>query len=103
SCWAGLAALLLSSSTALAQEGAEAPAQSFSLQDDGTALAGNPGGLAFTHGLELNFLHNGLRQIDGHTEALYGSLGAGNLTAAGGVDWIRRTGVSARRLSLGLG
>src|SRR5437867_11742442 len=41
---------------------AEAPAEAFSLQDDGTSLGGNPGGLGFTRGLELNFLHNGFHQ-----------------------------------------
>jgi len=108
---------------------AEAPAESFALQDDGTSLGGNPGGLGFTQGLELNFLHNGFNQaplptpggnrtsVRGHTEALFGTLGAGPLTAGLGIDWLHRSGVfalgpefanapftiSARRASIGLG
>jgi protease-4 len=84
---------------------AETPAESFALQDDGTSLGGNPGGLAFAHGLELDFLHNGFSRAGarGHTEALYGTLGTGQVTLAAGWDWLRRTNISARRTSLGLG
>ncbi len=107
--------------------GVEAPAESFSLQDDGTSLGGNPGGLAFASGLEADFLHNGfyvpaactlgscLSETNGHTEALFLTAGIGPLSLGVGFDWLHRersftsrlTGVttpatfSARRTSLG--
>src|SRR2546430_17312569 len=40
-------------------QGAEAPGQSFALQDDGTSLGGNPAGIGFVSGLAAAFLHNG--------------------------------------------
>jgi protease-4 len=72
--------------------GAEPPAQSFALDDDGTALAGNPGGLGFVSGLELDWLHDGF-YAGGHgtTDALYSVAGAGPLALAIGWDWIHRT------------
>src|SRR5690242_14915333 len=94
-CWAATALLL--SFAASAQQAdwatAEAPAESYALQDDGTSLGGNPAGLAFSRGLELNYLHNGFRQTGttGHTEALYGTLGSGVLTAGLGADWLSRS------------
>src|SRR5258708_33417656 len=83
---AGLCCLGLGPAAAAQQaewSGVEAPAESFSLQDDGTSLGGNPGGLAFASGLEADFLHNGfyvpaartlggsLSETNGHTEALF--------------------------------
>src|SRR5712692_4375983 len=103
----GAAAACLVAFAAQAQQAdwatAETPAESLSLQDDGTSLGGNPGGLGFTGGLELNFLHNGFSQapqpmpgidrtIAGHTEALYGTVGGGPLTLGLGVDWLHRNG-----------
>src|SRR5712664_3950828 len=80
--------------------GVEAPAESFSLQDDGTSLGGNPGGLAFASGLEADFLHNGfyvpaaactlgscLSETNGHTEALFLTAGIGPLSLGVGFDW----------------
>ena len=71
---------------------AEPPAQSFALDDDGTALAGNPGGLGFVKGLELDFLHDGY-YANGHgaADALYSVAAAGPLALALGWDWIHRT------------
>ena len=71
--------------------GAEPPAQSFALDDDGTALAGNPGGLGFVSGLELNFLHDGF-YAPGHgtSDALYTVAGGGPLALALGWDWTHR-------------
>ena len=88
-------AVALASLTAPAQQGptaaAEPPAQSFALDDDGTALAGNPGALGFAAGLELDFLHDGF-YADGHgkTDALYATAGTGPLALAFGWDWIHR-------------
>jgi protease-4 len=94
--------------------GAEAPGQSFALQDDGTSLGGNPAGLGFVSGLEADFLHNGFykdRLTDAN--ALYLAAGAGPLALGLGFDWLRReacfpecpAGTSAplsyRRTSLG--
>src|SRR5258708_17890707 len=72
--------------------GAEPPAQSFALDDDGTALAGNPGGLGFVSGLELDWLHDGF-YAGGHgtTDPLYSAAAAGPLALAIGLDWIHRT------------
>jgi len=92
---------LLAAAPALAQVerlgSTEAPAQSFALQDDGAALAGNPGGLAFVQGLELDFLHNGfvLPGLEGHSEALLATGGAGPLALGFGLDWLRRDGPAA--------
>ena len=60
---------------------AEAPAQSFALQDDGSSLAGNPAGLGFVEGLEADFLHDGYYD-SGHvnTNALYLTGGTGPFT-----------------------
>lgn len=82
-------------------EGAQAPAQSFALQDDGVSLTGNPGGLAFASGLELDFLHNGFSRpgIEGHTEALLVSAGAGPLTLGFSEEWLHRNDLSRRRTS----
>jgi len=105
----------------------EAPGGSFSLQDDGTSLAGNPGGLGFASGLEVDFLHKGLyakdsdcpsptrcfRDLNGHAEALFLTAGTGPLALGLGFDWLHRegfstqsgtmapAGFSARRTSLG--
>ncbi len=80
--------------------GAEAPAQSFSLQDDGTSLGGNPAGLGFVRGLEADFLHNGY-YAEGHQQinALYFAGGVGPLTLGLGFDW--RSPIYERRTSVG--
>ena len=88
-------------------DGAQAPAQSYALQDDGVSLSGNPGGLAFVEGLELDFLHNGYSQpfggttIGGHTEAFLASLGAGPLAVGFAEDWLNRDGATSHRSSYG--
>ena len=93
-------------------DGAETPGQSFSLQDDATALAGNPGGLGFVSGFEADLLHNGFpsARASGHSEALLLAAGFGPLTLAFGEDWNTRTYNFAgavpfnyRRTSLGAG
>jgi len=84
-------------------DGAQAPGLSFALQDDGAALSGNPAGLAFVSGLELDFLHNGISDpgIDGHNEALLASLGAGPLAVGYAHDWLARNGIGADRNTFG--
>jgi len=67
----------------------EAPAQSFSLQDDGAALQANPGGLAFVRGLEADLLHHGFFDgRPGSSTALLLSGGAGPLSLGVGWDWL---------------
>jgi protease-4 len=88
-------------------QGAVAPGQSFALQDDGTSLAGNPAGLGFVEGLELDYLHNGYYgSTAGGANALYLSGGGGPLSLGLGFDWINGTdttgtAVSYRRFSIG--
>ncbi|OLC72998.1 MAG: hypothetical protein AUH83_12700 [Deltaproteobacteria bacterium 13_1_40CM_4_68_19] len=72
-------------------QGAEAPGQSFALQDDGTSLGGNPAGLGFIGGLEVDFLHNGFyRDRSGDANALYLAAGAGLFAIGLGFDWMNR-------------
>lgn len=81
----------------------EPPAQSFALQDDGTALVGNPAGIGFVEGLEADFLHDGWYdpgQVNAN--ALFLTGGAGPFALAGGFDWqygpyatVRRTSIAA--------
>jgi protease-4 len=72
-------------------QGAETPGQSFALQDDGTSLGGNPAGLGFVGGLEVDFLHNGFYQDrPGDANALYFSGGLGPLALGLGFDWMNR-------------
>jgi len=89
-------------------EGAEAPARSFSLQDDGTSLGGNPAGLGWVRGLEADFLHNGFyRDLHTDANALYLTGGAGPLALGVGFDWLNRPlfdlgqAFSYRRTSVG--
>src|SRR2546422_9263961 len=75
----------------LLTQGAEAPGQSFALQDDGTSLGGNPAGLGFIGGLEVDFLHNGFyRDRSGDANALYLAAGAGLFALGLGFDWMNR-------------
>ncbi len=74
-------------------DGVEPPAQSFSLQDDGASLEGNPAGLGFVSGFEVDLLHNGVPAaagVSGHSEALLLAAGFGPLTLAFGEDWMSR-------------
>src|SRR5438067_2112993 len=75
-------------------QGAVAPSESFSLQDDGTSLGSNPAGLGFVEGLEADFLHNGFysRSRDDQANALYLTGGTGTLALGLGFDWVRRRG-----------
>src|SRR5206468_2803148 len=58
--------------------GAEPPAHSFALDDDGTALNSNPGGLAFASGLEIDYLHSGAHSSDrSHADSLLFTGGLG--------------------------
>src|SRR4051812_6714995 len=77
-------------------QGAESPGQSFALQDDGTALGGNPAGLGFLQGLELDFLHNGYYGTGpADANALYLTGGGGGLALGLGFDWLNRPGCPA--------
>ncbi|MGZ6125178.1 MAG: hypothetical protein ACXWLR_09475, partial [Myxococcales bacterium] len=72
-------------------QGAEAPGQSFALQDDGTSLGGNPAGLGFLQGLELDFLHNGYYGSGpADANALHLTGGTGPLAVGLGFDWLNR-------------
>ncbi len=89
-------------------EGAEAPARSFSLQDDGTSLGGNPAGLGWVRGLEADFLHTGFfKDLRTDANALYLAAGAGPLALGVGFDWLNRPlldpaqAFSYRRTSVG--
>jgi protease-4 len=81
---------------------AEAPAESFALQDDGTSLAGNPAGFGFVEGLEADWLHDGYFE-DGrvNSNALYLTGGLGALALSGGFDWQYGPYATVRRTSLG--
>ena len=87
--------------------GAVPPGQSFSLQDDGTSLAGNPAGLGFVSGFEADFLHNGYYGSRyGDANALDLAFGTGPLTLALGFDWLNQADPSGstssyRRTSIG--
>jgi protease-4 len=72
--------------------GAEAPGQSFALQDDATSLAGNPAGLGFLRGLEADFLHNGFygSNLMADANALHLGAGTGPLAVGVGFDWLDR-------------
>lgn len=73
-------------------QGAEAPGQSFALQDDGTSLGANPAGLGFVQGLELDFLHNGYYGTGpADANALYLTGGGGPLVLGVGFDWLNRS------------
>src|SRR3954468_22935971 len=94
-CLAAAAAFCWIASPALAQTvpptaGAVPPAHSFALDDDGTSLDSNPGGLGFASGLELNYLHAG-----GHgsaatqADSFLMTGGTGFLTLGLGWDWVK--------------
>jgi len=87
------AAALAQSGTAPLTQGAVAPGQSFSLQDDGASLGANPAGLGFVRGLEIDFLHNGYYgDALGSANALYFTGGGGPLSLGLGFDWMNRPG-----------
>src|SRR5437870_10539818 len=86
-----LAQVVPQGSATAVTRGAEAPGQSFALQDDGTSLGGNPAGLGFIGGLEVDFLHNGFyRDRSGDANALYLAAGAGLFAIGLGFDWMNR-------------
>src|SRR6267378_4923858 len=81
-------------------QGAVPPGQSFSLQDDGSSLAGNPAGLGFVRGFEADFLHNGYYgSRNGDANALDLAFGAGPLALALGFDWLNQSDASGSRSS----
>src|SRR6266404_2899258 len=81
-------------------QGAVPPVQSFSLQDDGSSLAGNPAGLGFVRGFEADFLHNGYYGSRyGDANALDLAFGAGPLALALGFDWLNQSEPSGSRSS----
>src|SRR2546429_7977225 len=75
-------------------QGAVAPSESFSLQDDGTSLGSNPAGMGFVSGLEADFLHNGYyaKWRGGPADAPSLTPGAGGGGLGGGFDSGRRRG-----------
>jgi protease-4 len=110
-------ALLLCSGPLLAQQiarpltaGVEAPVRSFLLDDDATALAGNPGALAFAGGPQLDFVHEngtGGRALQGN--GLYLAGGLRWLVLGTALEWLRMSDTCApatpcdRRFSFGGG
>src|SRR6267143_1864716 len=81
-------------------QGAVPPGQSFSLQDDGSSLAGNPAGLGFVRGFEADFLHNGYYGSRyGDANALDLAFGAGPFALALGFDWLNQSDASGSRSS----
>src|SRR5258708_9217166 len=90
-------ALLLCGGPLLAQQaarpptaGVEAPVRSLLLDDDGTALAENPGALAFAGGLQLYYLHEngtGGRALQGNGVYLAGGLPW--LVLGTALEWLR--------------
>jgi protease-4 len=110
-------ALLLCSGPLLAQQaarpptaGVEAPVRSLLLDDDATALTGNPGALAFAGGLQLEYLHEngtGGRALQGN--GLYLAGGLPWLVLGTALEWLRTTDSCTpatpcdRRFSLGAG
>ncbi|HZX97508.1 MAG TPA: signal peptide peptidase SppA [Myxococcales bacterium] len=89
-------------SRAQVTQGAVTPGQSFSLQDDGTSLSGNPAGLGFVSGFEADFLHNGYYE-SGHPriDALHLAGGLGPLALGLAFDWFNNDPTSYQRTSLG--
>src|SRR2546427_431973 len=86
-----LAQVVPQGSATAVTRGAEAPGQSFALQDDGTSLGGNPAGLGFVSGLEADFLHNGYYgDRPNKANALYLAGGPGPLALGLGFDWVDR-------------
>jgi len=93
-------AVLGQSLTGPVTQGAVPPGQSFSLQDDGSSLAGNPAGLGFVRGFEADFLHNGYYgSRNGDANALDLAFGAGPLALALGFDWLNQSDASGSRSS----
>ncbi|GAC1594805.1 MAG: hypothetical protein NVS4B10_02800 [Myxococcales bacterium] len=112
----GLSAILaLCSAAAAAQEiarplhaGVEPPARALLLADDGTALTGNPGALAFSGRLQLDFVHErgtGGSALSGN--GLYLAAGLAPLVVGTALEWTRPgeacspAAPCARRFSLG--
>src|SRR5437016_9024932 len=86
-----LAQVVPQGSATAVTRGAEAPGQSFALQDDGTSLGGTPAGLGFVSGLEADFLHTGYSgDRPNKANALYLAGGAGPLALGLGFDWVDR-------------
>jgi protease-4 len=110
-------ALLLCGGPLLAQQiarpptaGVEAPVRSLLLDDDATALAENPGALAFAGGLQLDYLHEngtGGRALQGN--GLYLAGGLRWLVLGTALEWLRQADSCSpatpcdRRFSLGAG
>src|SRR6267378_4162065 len=93
-------AVLGQSLTGPVTQSAVPPGQSFSLQDDGASLAGNPAGLGFVRGLEADFLHNGYYGSRyGDANALDLAFGAGPFALALGFDWFNQSDPSGSRSS----
>jgi protease-4 len=100
--------------------GTEAPLDAAALFDDGSSLDGNPGGLGFVRGLELDWIHDGAYLADRNgSNGFLLTGGAGGFTLGAGLDFLNRhtfacdttinncfngtVPSSFRRVSLGLG
>jgi protease IV len=118
-----LAISLPAAAQRLPNAGTEPPLDAASLFDDGSSLDGNPGGLGFVRGMELDWLHDsGYQSGQNRSESFLLTGGLGGLTLGAGLDFLRRTVATGtieqtpggifvplltevwfRRLSLGLG
>ena len=86
-----LAISLPAAAQRLPAAGPEAPLDSGSLFDDGTSLDGNPGGLGFVRGVELDWLHDsGYVSGQNRSESFLLTGGGGGLTLGAGLDFLRR-------------
>jgi protease-4 len=89
----------------------EPPLDAASLFDDGSSLDGNPGGLGFVRGVEVDWIHDGAYQdIPSRSDSVLFAGGLGGVTLGAGIDFLRRPtfltqspSADFRRFSLGLG
>ncbi|HEY2029152.1 MAG TPA: signal peptide peptidase SppA [Myxococcales bacterium] len=89
----------------------EPPLDAASLFDDGSSLDGNPGGLGFVRGVELDWIHDGAYgNYPNRSDSVLFAGGVGGVTLGAGVDFLRRQTFLVpspsddfRRFSLGLG
>jgi protease-4 len=86
-----LAVSLPAAAQRLPNGGAEPPLDSGSLFDDGTSINGNPGGLGFVRGLELDWLHESAYQSgQNRSDGFLLAGGGGGLTLSASLDFLRR-------------
>jgi protease-4 len=69
----------------------EPPLDAASLFDDGSSLDGNPGGLGFVRGAELDWIHDGsYDSIENRSESFLATFGFEGFTLGAGLDFLRR-------------